>query len=223
MVAIKNVGILNLRLSPLMIGVWLVVAPLTNPVAAAEIDYILSICSGCHGLAGISQKKLTPNLAGQRAKYIQKQLQDFRVSARRGNSKGEQLTDIGGRRRHPIMSTMAARLSDEQIEALSTYYDDLPCRIPDKLENAPSTPKVSTCLACHGENGIPHKPWVPRISSQNKIYLINQIYILQIAAAGRQSVVPSPRSHPIMEEKVKGLSPKDVEAIATYFSARSCR
>jgi hypothetical protein len=100
---------------------------------------------------------------------------------------------------------LTARLSEEQIEALLVYYADLPCRIPDKLNSALPIPKVRNCLACYGENGIPHKPWTPKLSSQNKIYLINQIYILQIAASGRQSLIPLLRSPPILEDKVKGL------------------
>ena len=66
-------------------------------------------CGGCHGVAGISANDMWPNLAGQKEGYLVAQLKAFR----------------GGERKNPMMSPMAANLSDADIADLSAYYSSL--------------------------------------------------------------------------------------------------
>lgn len=66
-------------------------------------------CAGCHGAKGVSANPLWPNLAGQKAAYLVKQLKAFR----------------DGAREDPIMSAMARPLSDADIEDLAAYYSSL--------------------------------------------------------------------------------------------------
>jgi len=66
-------------------------------------------CAACHGAEGIIDNPLWPNLAGQNARYLVKQLQDFRA----------------GRRTDPVMGPMAEVLEDQDIEALAAYYAGL--------------------------------------------------------------------------------------------------
>jgi len=66
-------------------------------------------CAGCHGVDGISNNPLWPNLAGQKAPYLMKQLKAFRA----------------GTRQDPMMSAMARPLSDADIENLAAYYSSL--------------------------------------------------------------------------------------------------
>ena len=66
-------------------------------------------CAGCHGADGISANPLWPNLAGQKAPYLVKQLKAFR----------------DGVRQDPMMSAMARPLSDADIENLAAYYSSL--------------------------------------------------------------------------------------------------
>ncbi|NQY89482.1 MAG: cytochrome c [Colwellia sp.] len=63
-------------------------------------------CISCHGMKGITVTQLWPNLAGQQAKYLQKQLRDFK----------------SGERQSPIMQVIAQELTDEQIVAVAEYY-----------------------------------------------------------------------------------------------------
>ncbi|AGI25715.1 class I cytochrome c [Pseudomonas sp. ATCC 13867] len=74
--------------------------------AADEMQALLPLCSSCHGAAGVSVAPNFPNLAGQRDVYLRKQLQDFR----------------SGARKDPVMSPVAAGLTDAQIEAAVRYY-----------------------------------------------------------------------------------------------------
>ena len=63
-------------------------------------------CQVCHGKDGHSTNPSYPVLAGQHAAYIQKQLRAFRA----------------GTRKDPIMNGMAAPLSDQDIEDISSFF-----------------------------------------------------------------------------------------------------
>ncbi|PCJ90879.1 MAG: cytochrome C [Porticoccaceae bacterium] len=63
-------------------------------------------CAGCHGAVGISGNDLWPNLAGQKAGYLAKQIKAFR----------------DGQRNDPMMSSMVKTLSDQDAENLAAYY-----------------------------------------------------------------------------------------------------
>lgn len=69
-----------------------------------------SVCMSCHGINGISNTPLVPNLAGQKEAYIVKALKDYR----------------DGRRENAIMRTMAAGLSNEDIADLAAFFAGLP-------------------------------------------------------------------------------------------------
>ncbi len=65
------------------------------------------VCAACHGIDGNSSvNPLWPKLAGQHAAYLSKQMRAFR----------------SGERKDPVMSPMAAPLSDQDIDDLSAFY-----------------------------------------------------------------------------------------------------
>jgi cytochrome c553 len=66
-------------------------------------------CTGCHGINGISNNPMWPNLAGQQEGYLVKQLQAFR----------------DGVREDPLMTPMAKTLSDSDIDNLAAYFSNL--------------------------------------------------------------------------------------------------
>lgn len=68
-----------------------------------------AVCAACHGAEGISQMDIYPNLAGQKAAYLVKQLKAFKA----------------GERNDLIMAPMAMPLSDQDMEDLAAYYASL--------------------------------------------------------------------------------------------------
>lgn len=88
-------------------------AALSAPlVQAADIEAgkaKSAMCAACHGPAGISAMDMWPNLAGQKAGYLVKQLKAFK----------------DGTRTDPSMSPMAAPLTDEDMANLAAYYSSL--------------------------------------------------------------------------------------------------
>jgi cytochrome c553 len=91
--------------------VLLAVAPLAR---AANLEAgrakVAEVCAACHGAAGVSVSDAVPNLAAQRAAYLEAQLKALKE----------------GTRKHPIMSPVATQLSAEEISDVAAYFASLP-------------------------------------------------------------------------------------------------
>ncbi len=66
-------------------------------------------CAGCHGANGVSLAPIYPNLKGQKAAYIVKQLKAFK----------------DGSRKDPTMNAMAKPLSDADMANVAAYFSSL--------------------------------------------------------------------------------------------------
>ena len=65
------------------------------------------MCNVCHGKNGLATNPEAPNLAGESAIYIEKQLIAFR----------------GGERQHRQMTIIAKGLKDDDIKNLAAWYE----------------------------------------------------------------------------------------------------
>ena len=65
-----------------------------------------TVCFGCHGPDGQSLNPEYPNLAGQMELYLIKQITAFR----------------SGERKNPLMTPMAAQLSDQDVLDVTAYF-----------------------------------------------------------------------------------------------------
>ena len=70
--------------------------------------------------------------------------------------------------------------------------------------------KANQCFACHGVNGVSLNPEFPSLAGQNKNYLIKQL----------KAFKSGDRKSQIMKPMASGLSDKDMESVATYFSSK---
>ena len=70
------------------------------------------LCVGCHGVAGISNAPVYPNLAGQKEAYLVSALQAYKSRDRQGGNAA-------------VMWSLAAGLSDDDIGNLAAYYSSL--------------------------------------------------------------------------------------------------
>lgn len=100
---IRYLSLTALGLS-LSLGAWNAVAGDAEKGKAKSTS-----CVACHGSDGISQIPMYPNLAGQKEQYLVSSLKAFR----------------DGTRKNPVMSPMAAGLTDEDIANLAAYYSSL--------------------------------------------------------------------------------------------------
>lgn len=91
---------------------WLlafVVSVSASPAIAADAAAIqtkLGSCVACHGADGIGKAPQYPNLQGQKAAYLEKQLKAYR----------------SGERIDPTMNIMAKPLNDADIAELAAYF-----------------------------------------------------------------------------------------------------
>jgi cytochrome c553 len=69
-----------------------------------------AVCSACHGINGVSVADAIPNLAGQKAAYLEAQLKALK----------------DGSRKHPVMGAIAAQLSADDIGNVAAYFSSLP-------------------------------------------------------------------------------------------------
>jgi len=76
--------------------------------AEAPAIHVLA-CQACHGHDGISRSDDIPNLAGQKAEYLARQLQAFR----------------DGSRQNDLMSAIAAQLDGQDIQQLAAYWSQV--------------------------------------------------------------------------------------------------
>jgi len=102
------------RGGPLRTFAAVLAAALLAPAHAANIGAgkakVERVCSACHGLDGISVADTIPNLGGQRAAYIEKQL----------------LALKSGDRKNSMMNNIAAQLSRDDIANIAAYFSSLP-------------------------------------------------------------------------------------------------
>ena len=85
-------------------------APSAKPGKVNEAGrQVRARCVSCHGMDGNTVTSHWPNLAGQKAAYLEKQLRDFKDGTRPG----------------PIMQVIASELTDQQIKDVAEYYSQL--------------------------------------------------------------------------------------------------
>jgi cytochrome c553 len=71
---------------------------------------VATVCAACHGAGGVSVSDAIPNLASQRAGYIEAQLKAFK----------------DGTRKNPMMSAIAPQLSADDMANVAAYFASLP-------------------------------------------------------------------------------------------------
>ncbi len=79
--------------------------PVTDTAAATERTAYLT-CGGCHGPKNVRVSFMSPNILGQKKGYLAAKLRDFRDR----------------KRFHPAMNGVVAKLTDQDIVNLATYY-----------------------------------------------------------------------------------------------------
>jgi cytochrome c553 len=188
-------------------GLALSSAPVLGAGSAEEGQAKSTPCVACHGVNGNSANPEWPNLAGQSAAYIVKQLKAFK----------------SGERQNPLMSPMALPLSDQDMEDLAAYYSQ---QVPTGLEADPSkvaegqrlyrggdpVGSVAACTACHGPNGKGMAAaGYPSLQGQHATYVIAQ---LKAYRAGTRTTDQAQGR--MMRDVAARLSDEQIEAVAQY-------
>ncbi|MBI5257776.1 MAG: cytochrome P460 family protein [Burkholderiales bacterium] len=130
-----------------------------------------TVCAACHGLNGVSVSDTIPNLAGQKAAYLQNQLRAWK----------------DGSRKNALMNAIAAQLGAEDIPALAAHFAALPGAgaASAKSDLLPSLVKTGVSFPTGYPTGFTMYQTVNRPDIGQVRYLYANATALQAARDGR--------------------------------------
>jgi cytochrome c553 len=162
-------------------------------------------CTMCHGARGITQPG-SPQLIGQPASAVYKQLRDYK----------------SGHRKSVVMEPLVVELSDADMRDLAAYYSSLPrersplppappAATPALVSNGAPARTIGACAACHAT--AVGKIATPVLDGQPASYLKAQM----------QAFIREQRRNDIngqMRNAVRRMTPGEVDAVAAYYQNR---
>lgn len=193
------------RLSALGIALLLATtAARADDLKRAE-EIVQGKCFVCHGADGESSSPVFPRLAGQHARYVERQLADYK----------------SGRRKSSAMQPMVEDLAPADFKALGLYFES---RKPQA--HAVADPElaqvgrfifargnpfsgVAACSTCHGATGGGTET-LPRLAGQHAQYTENQLKAFNKRERTNDNAV--------MHGIASKLSELELKAVAAYIS-----
>jgi cytochrome c553 len=167
-------------------------------------------CVPCHGERGIAPDPQFPNLAGQSAVAIYKQLHDYK----------------SGSRVNDIMTAMAQALEDQQILDVAAHFASSTAQALDPktapsidasvvrlVERGDPARGLPACNACHGATaGGPIE--TPTLSRQSQDYLAAQLHAFK--SGDRRNDI-----YTRMRSIAAKLTDREIEALAAFYATMS--
>jgi cytochrome c553 len=173
--------------------------------AARAEEIVMGKCFVCHGVDGESSSPLFPRLAGQHARYIERQLADYK----------------SGRRASSTMKPMVEDLTQADFKALGAYFEarkPQPHPVADPelakagqslFERGNPNSGMAACASCHGANGA-GTATLPRLAGQHALYTENQLKAFNKRERTNDNAV--------MQSIAGKLSALEMKAVAVYIS-----
>jgi cytochrome c553 len=174
------------------------------PEAVGRGATLAQQCAICHGPAGVSRAD-SPNLAGQYAAAVYKQLMDFKAGARV----------------NAIMTPFAVNLSEQDMSDLAVYYAYLP-RLPGFHPEQEQPPPrivingaplrgIAPCGSCHG--ALANKTGSPWLEGQPAAYVKAQL--LAFAKGDRRNDISQQ-----MRNIARRMTPEEIDQAATWYASQ---
>jgi cytochrome c553 len=183
-----------------------------------------AMCAACHGANGIGASDAYPNLAGQHADYIAKQLKAFK----------------SGTRVDPVMGPMAAGLSEQDMADLGAYFSSLDrsgstasanggdvteagatatVQAPvayaanasagkSLYELGDASRNIAACIGCHGKEGNSNVLIYPNLSKQHAQYIAKQLHAFKDKS----------RTNYAMNQFAGAMTDEDIADMGAYFT-----
>lgn len=157
-------------------------------------------CTMCHGSRGLSNAD-TPNLAGQYAFAIYKQLRDYQTGARES----------------AVMSPRVAALTDQDMRDLAAYYASLPRAdsnltaesIPSIVQHGAPLRNIPPCTTCHGD--VAYKQGSTWLEGEPVAYMRGQLQ--EFASGARHNDVSGQ-----MRNVARGMTRAEIDEAAAFYS-----
>jgi cytochrome c553 len=185
-----------------VVAVFALAVPASAGDAAAGKAKAAS-CAACHGADGNGGGDPSwPKLAGQHENYLLAQLQAFK----------------SGARKDPLMTPMAAPLSQKDMENLAAFYASQQIRpgaaaseevakMGERIYRGGNAKTgVSACMSCHGPSGHGIPPRFPRVSGQTPTYTEKQLLAFKSSRRESDAEMMTRIAFRMSEAEIKAVS-----------------
>ncbi|KAA9006947.1 c-type cytochrome [Histidinibacterium aquaticum] len=170
-------------------------------------------CVTCHGANGQGDGAgVFPRLAGLPGWYMYKQLEDY----------------AEGTRPNRIMTGIAQRLTEDEREAVASYYAVVEAPWPGPQAAAPisgdqlqwggqlaavgsAEQGIPGCVNCHGPNGTGNPPSVPYLAGQYAEYMSHQLQLWREGTRQNDAMG-------VMETIASKMTDEDMRAVSAYYA-----
>lgn len=195
---------------------------ISSAVADIGVDVLQKVqtCLACHRNDGNSLNEGWPNLAGQHAKYLEKQLLDYKSK----------------KRSSPMMEPIASGLSADDIKQIARYFSSLKNSTPknetkNETKNEPNNDMknaeslsvgetlyrlgdfkkgIAACSACHSPTGLGNSSaGFPSLMSQPSAYTVAQLQAFKNKTRHNDM-------NDIMQDISHHMTQEDMLAVASY-------
>lgn len=164
-------------------------SPSSKAANSHEGTQFISSCVKCHGPSGSGDDLSVPNLAGQNVKYLNTVIKSYRDNVRE----------------HKVMHQALAGLKDSEINKIATYFATEP---PAQTSFAPPetvNSLVQKCDLCHNLGSTNPDMLTPKLSGQNRAYLINAMTTYRDGDRGN-TAMHSISSAMVFDATIEGLA-----------------
>jgi cytochrome c553 len=174
-----------------------------KPDLAKGQEKSTQVCGACHTADGSRGLPANPILQGQHAEYLVKQLTEFKA----------------GKRANPIMSGMAAALSEDDMKNVAAFYASKQAKpgfakdkdlvlLGEKIYRGGIVAKqVPACAGCHSPTGAGIPAQFPRLAGQHADYAELQLTAFRAGTRANSAQMTAIAAR---------MSDKEIKAVADY-------
>lgn len=178
-------------------------AKVVKPDLNAGAAKYAAVCASCHNADGNSAVPANPKLAGQHPEYLLEQLQEYK----------------SGKRANPIMSGMAAGLTDADMKNISAWLatqkpkagfaknKELVAMGEKIYKGGIADRQVPACAGCHSPSGAGIPGSYPRLSGQHADYVAAQLVGFRDGTR---------KNNASMSQVTAKLNDREIKALADY-------
>ncbi|HEY9238485.1 MAG TPA: c-type cytochrome [Burkholderiaceae bacterium] len=179
--------------------------PAAKPDLAKGQATSTNVCVACHTSDGSRGSPANPILQGQHPEYLVKQLTEYK----------------NGKRKHPVMSGIAAALSEDDMRNVAAFYagkvakpgfakNKATVELGEKIYRGGIADRaIPACAGCHSPNGAGLPIQYPRLAGQHADYTEAQLVGFRNGA--RVNSVP-------MTGIAAKMNDREIKAVSDYIA-----